>query len=181
MDGRLSLADFMSFGPLVVKICRSVPARKWPESTLGLVWGDCCQGCWERHLLDSAFGSITTPSHSGGSVAPWPGLWYRTHASTRQANSRTTVISELRPLQSKRSLHAESGRPLSAKCGRSPSARELVKWTRSCLPAASELGPPRKSGRVRMLSFEMPIEEIRNLLKRFSSFGRSVVRKVLRV
>jgi hypothetical protein len=47
--------------------------------------------------------------------------------------------------------------------------------------AASELRPPRKSSRLRMLSFEMPIEEIRNFLKRFSGFGRSVVRKVLRV
>jgi hypothetical protein len=47
------------------------------------------------------------------------------------------------------------------------------------LPAAvaPEL-PPHKSSRLRMLSFEMPIEEICNLLKRFSGFGRGVVRKV---
>jgi hypothetical protein len=43
------------------------------------------------------------------------------------------------------------------------------------------LPPPNRVRRVnrarlRMLSFEMPIEEKRNLLKRFSGFGRSVVR-----
>lgn len=62
--------------------------------------------------------------------------------------------------------------------------RWLADWSngpRATAAAASELGPPRKSSRLRMLSFEMPIEEIRNLLKRFSGFGRSVVRKVLRV
>jgi hypothetical protein len=89
MDGRLSLAELMSFGPLVVKICRSAPARKWPESTLGLYGAIAVKGVGR------------TPSHSGSSLAPWPGLGYRPHASTRQANSRTTVISELRPLQSK--------------------------------------------------------------------------------